>query len=136
MNYKATAALAAIFLAGCQSATYPTAPASKPLTVDAPYQLTASDVAAVKAGVASSLKDPTSPLFGEMKAVKGDTGVVTVCGYVNGKNSYGGYVGDKPFIGSIVGDEQKKGFVVIGMGGSDIDTQVTFNVCRQKGIHL
>ena len=54
-----------------------------------------------KAAVAKKLKDPTSPLFTELKRanrpnLKGEL-VDSVCGFVNAKNSYGGYVGAKPF---------------------------------------
>jgi hypothetical protein len=54
-----------------------------------------------KAAVAKKLKDPTSPLFTELKRakrpnLKGDL-VDSVCGFVNAKNSYGGYSGAKPF---------------------------------------
>jgi len=46
--------------------------------------------------VKSSLKDPSSAIFGEIFEIEGTP---YVCGYVNARNSYGGYVGEKIFFG-------------------------------------
>lgn len=50
-------------------------------------------VAQAKAQVAAELKDPTSPLFTQIKVVEDG-----VCGQVNGKNSFGAYAGNEPFV--------------------------------------
>ena len=46
-----------------------------------------------KKQVAASLKDPTSPLFTQIRAVEDG-----VCGQVNGKNSFGAYAGNSGFV--------------------------------------
>jgi hypothetical protein len=100
-----------------------------------PYSLTTSESKAVETGVRSVLKDPTSPLFGSMTGRMSDAGVVTVCGLVNAKNSYGGYTGDQPYIGIIGGNgTDKPGFVVAAMGGSETDTKVVQIMCSKFGI--
>ena len=112
-----------------------TAPAYQPVTIltpDPEYKLTAKDISIVKNGVAKELKDPTSPIFGNMKATKSKKDVITVCGFVNGKNSYGAYTGQKPFIGALTNNN----FLLIGIGEDDIHTTATYDVCAQKGIHL
>lgn len=50
-----------------------------------------------KAAVAAQLKDPASAQFTEVSASSD-----TVCGYVNGRNSFGGYVGAQRFVRSTV----------------------------------
>lgn len=112
-----------------------TAPAYQPVTIVTPdpeYKLTAKDISIVKNGVAQELKDPTSPIFGNMKATKSKENVITVCGFVNGKNSYGAYTGKKPFIGALTNNS----FFLVGIGGTDIHTTATYDVCAQKGIPL
>lgn len=42
-------------------------------------------------------KDPNSIVFDDLEVVVSTKGVESLCGMVNGKNSYGGYVGFKPF---------------------------------------
>ena len=49
--------------------------------------------------VKRSLKDPDSAKFDGVKVVSAPNGKV-LCGFVNGKNSYGGYVGFKRFVAS------------------------------------
>ncbi len=129
----AATAITLMTLAACASTGI--SPASK-IVAGAPYTLTEADKEAVKKGVIGVLKDPTSALFGDMQATKSVDGVVTVCGYVNGKNAYGGYVGDKPFAGVLTGTGKPAGFAVVGMGGIDTETYATFSVCRQSGINL
>lgn len=135
MRYMASL-LCVVTLAGCST----TGMQGSRIEAGAPYTLSASEKSTVQEGVRSSLKDPTSPLFGAMAASKGTDGVITVCGYVNGKNSYGGYVGDKPYIGILAPASGTKtgkaAFVVAGMGGTDTDTMVTYSLCQQSGISL
>lgn len=52
-------------------------------------------IEAAKDAVRTSLKDPASAIFGDIK-VNGDTGAA--CGLVNAKNSMGGYVGLRGFL--------------------------------------
>lgn len=104
------------------------------LATKTPVTLTPVDTAAVKQGVTKALKDPESARFGAMKAGADGKGVVSVCGYVNAKNSFGGYTGEKLFTGVVIGEGQKKGFVMIGMGGKDTDTIATHSVCSEMGL--
>ncbi len=129
----ATTAACLLTLVGCASTGI--SPASK-IIPGAPYALSPAEQEIIKKGVISVLKDPTSALFGIMQASKSADGVVTVCGYVNGKNAYGGYVGDKPYAGVLTGGDKPSGFVVAAMGGVDTETYATYSVCRQSGISI
>ncbi|TWD58112.1 hypothetical protein FB480_101867 [Agrobacterium vitis] len=82
----------------------------------------------------SSLKDPTSPIFGGVAAAKSNKGLVNVCGIVNAKNSYGGYTGDQPYFGALAGKEPNQIFVVIGFGGTDSERYAVTEMCRRAGI--
>src|SRR5690348_462087 len=99
------------------------------LEVLTPVKLTKTQIATVHAGVAKSLKDPESARFGDIVAGKSSKGSIIACGYVNAKNSFGGYVGEKPFQGLL--STSSKQFVVIGMGGDDIETRVIDDMCRK-----
>jgi hypothetical protein len=56
----------------------------------------------VEEAIRSSMKDPGSADFRNVTVVhKGDT--ATVCGEVNGKNSFGGYTGYTHFMGGAFG---------------------------------
>ena len=57
-------------------------------------------IESAKKSVASSLKDPTSAQFRNVRLVPYVNGKV-VCGEVNGKNSYGGYSGFTAFVSGI-----------------------------------
>jgi hypothetical protein len=132
----ASIGLAALVLAGCQTtaaqAPAPSAASSDPIEKGSPVSLTAAQNAAVKAGVRKSLKDPDSARFDDgFKAVKDSKGVVSVCGMVNAKNSYGGYTGSKPFVGVLV---SSGGFIVAGMGGTEGATYGVQETCKQMGI--
>ncbi|MGO8840686.1 MAG: hypothetical protein ACLQF1_05960 [Methyloceanibacter sp.] len=85
-------------VAGALAALMLTACAPSPGTV-MPYQLSDSYKATIEATVRATLKDPDSARFGAMSATKDMTGSVSVCGWVNAKNSFGGYTGDQLFIG-------------------------------------
>ena len=56
-------------------------------------------------GVMYAMKDPASAMFGDiMSGLVGwerESQYILLCGWVNGKNSFGGYVGFKPFMGRI-----------------------------------
>lgn len=74
-------------------------------TVEAtPVALTPAHEQAVKAGIASRLKDPESAKFGPtmVAARSKETGTVRVCGTVNARNSYGGYGGETRFVADLV----------------------------------
>jgi len=98
-----------------------------------PVQLSSAQVQQVRAGVRDVLKDPDSAQFGTIKAARKPDGVTTVCGYVNGKNSYGGYTGMTPFVGVMLSGG---GFSVAALGGPGYESQATINVCRKSGIAI
>lgn len=54
-------------------------------------------IAAAEELVAKRLKDPGSAQFTDLLVVR-VAGAPIVCGYVNGKNSFGGYTGAQPFV--------------------------------------
>ena len=112
------------------------APASSSLKAHKPVKLTEADITAIKDGVRKSLKDPESASFGAMKAGSGDgtTAAVTVCGYVNAKNNIGGYIGEQLFVGVITRSGPKKGFHVIGMGGTETSSLTAKVVCDAVGL--
>jgi hypothetical protein len=70
--------------------------------VTASADLTPAQRATIEAAIRVRLKDPESARFGEFKAGRAEDGM-TVCGQVNGKNSYGGYGGMSTFFGSLRG---------------------------------
>ena len=58
----------------------------------------------IEAGVRSVMKDPESARFGPYWAAQKPDGTTIVCGYVNGRNSFGGYTGDKPYLAGLAAD--------------------------------
>lgn len=48
--------------------------------------------------VLSQMKDPDSAKFKDVSVLTSPTGATYICGFVNGKNSFGGYNGYKQFI--------------------------------------
>jgi hypothetical protein len=106
-----------------------------------PVILTEAQIAAVKAYVAESLKDPESARFRGIKATgevfpHKDTGLPTfsgiVCGYVNAKNSYGAYVGMMPFTVQVIGEPLNK--PNIANDARSVGLVIKF--CREQGIDL
>lgn len=98
-----------------------------------PVVLTAQQIEWVKEGVREELKDPDSAKFEGIVAMKDvKDGGITVCGFVNARNSFGGYVGKKPFFGGF----GTKGFVAIRIGGDKTSTLVAYNLCNEYGIYL
>ncbi len=99
-----------------------------------PVTLTSKQQQAVRAGVAKGMKDPESARFGDkMAGAKRADGTITVCGYVNGKNSYGGYVGMSPFIG-ILADLPDGPFGLVDIGSSARDHALVVKQCRESGL--
>lgn len=136
-----TAILAAISLAGCTTAQTPSAPAhiqyaGTPSSSNVPIQLSANQRNAVESGVRGAMKDPDSARFGSISASKSDKGVISVCGYVNGRNSFGGYTGEQPFIGVIIGQEPKLGFAVIDIASTETKVAAARSVCAQNNISI
>lgn len=130
MTIRTRASLVALLLLGACQTALPPAVHNDPVT------LTGAESAAVEAGVRGALKDPVSAMFEGFMAVRDAKGVITVCGLVNAKNSFGGYTGRKPFIGIITTGGTVTGFVPAGIGGSDIATEVILNNCHRVGIPI
>ena len=137
MRGKVAAILLMGVVGGCVN------PPPTPITSVVPYTLSQEDMAAVKAGVQGSLKDPNSALFGErmVAARANDFQFITVCGTVNAKNSFGGYTGNKPFMGRLLpssfpGSGGTTRFVVEAMGGQDFENQLTRSKCSKFQLYI
>jgi hypothetical protein len=141
---RALAVLACIvILAGCGTtgrSNTSERKALRPVTTLIP--LTDSQEGSVHQGIRERLKDPQSAIFGQMISgpIPGRVGSTLVCGWVNAKNSYGGYAGDKPFTGLIIGlpDDAlvAPSFILIGMGGTDRETDTVLKHCALQGLPL
>lgn len=124
-----TSALFALFALGaCQGVQIPAHEVSAHRVTPSAAQLSA-----IKEGVAKSLRDPASAQFGAIVMGESGDGHFPVCGYVNGKNGYGGYSGMTPFLGGINPDGS---FGLAGMGGTDIETLSTRQVCAKYGLPI
>lgn len=120
-------------LLGVSACTQTMKPASSSLPPPvSKYVLTPADIQVVTEGVTKSLKDPNSAMFGGMAAALRSDGMITVCGYVNAKNSFGGYVGMTPFFG-LMTKTPVHYFGVTGMGGTETKTTVILQMCSQEG---
>jgi hypothetical protein len=111
----------------------PSPPPTSKLEAGTPVTLTAKQQAAVRKGVTQAMKDPEAVRFGKMAATRNSKGDVTVCGLVNGKNSFGGYVGMSPFIGILVDENSPEGFALYKIASSS-DRDVTATLCRDSGL--
>ena len=68
------------------------------------YDLSVAEIDAIKAAVTSILINPESARFATIVASANEkTAQITVCGYVNAKNSTGRYAGNQPFKGVFKG---------------------------------
>ena len=119
-------------IGGCQTAGNGTAVASKPVP-GTPIKLSAAQIKAVHEGARAGLKDPDSARFGEIAAAERESRI-TVCGFVNAKNSYGGYTGMKPFIGVL--RTNPLGFDPVGFGSTSIRDDAIAETCREFGVAL
>jgi hypothetical protein len=91
-----------------------------------PVELSTAQLETVQESVRNDLKDPDSARFGGTVAGTSSQGKVTVCGWVNAKNSYGGYAGKQPFYGSFKSDQS---FVTVEIGGNAL------NFCEKRGLY-
>jgi type IV pilus biogenesis protein CpaD/CtpE len=98
-----------------------------------PVALTPLDTQIVVHGVQASLKDPSSAMVSGLRASMADN-VVSVCGYVNGKNSYGAYTGNMPFNGTLATNNAgNRVFLVTGIGDGGTYSQAVMMVCAKMG---
>lgn len=86
------------------------------------------------------MKDADSAKFGTIAASRNTKGAVSVCGYVNGKNSYGGYTGEQPFIGVLFDRPNiplDKRFVLAwGFGSSPKVANAILQMCYKSGVRI
>lgn len=120
---------AAMMLFGCQSSR-PADPLAGVMP-GSPYKLSSEQIAKIKSAVSEGLKDPDSAKFPDQFVATKEGNNITVCGYVNAKNSYGGYVGKKPF--HVLGFASSGLFVPISVGGDDLSQTATIDMCRKSG---
>ncbi len=66
-----------------------------------PTELTPTIQIAAEQAVAYRLKDPSSAQFRDLRAYRMPTGLLVVCGEINGKNSFGGYTGFSLFAATV-----------------------------------
>lgn len=98
--------------------------------------LTAQQQQQVRTGTAKRLKDPEAARFGKLNATRAKDGSITVCGYVNGKNSYGGYTGYSPFMGMFLAPPRSGTYEVVKIGSRETEQQAIISVCGQAGVPM
>ena len=81
----------------------------------------------VKSTIKSTLKDPESAIFKDVKIVTNSEGEKSICGSYNAKNSYGGYVGYQEFSADV------KTGIIKSLAG--LDTYV-LNGCAGRAAEL
>lgn len=62
-----------------------------------PVQLSASNVASMKAAVAGETRNPSSATFRGLRTYRTANGDEVLCGEANGQNGFGGYTGFETF---------------------------------------
>lgn len=72
--------------------------------------------AALRKALEDNLKDADSAKFRNLRFKRDDSGVVTACGEVNAKNSYGAYNGYEPFMAMGVKRGKKDEFFGASIG--------------------
>jgi hypothetical protein len=95
-----------------------------------PYVLSAADVETVESTIRYQMKDAASAQFRDLQGAKSASGDVLVCGWVNGRNSFGGYTGFMPFAGRLGGF----GFSLGMLAADNADANVVAHQCRQAGL--
>ncbi len=106
--------------------------------------LTLAEKAIVADVLRDRLRDPASAMFkwgslqGAVKSYDDSSETCIVyCAYVNSRNAYGGFVGDTPFrMFLVLIDDVVTIAAVVGMGGSQIETDTTYDLCAQDGYDL
>ena len=102
-----------------------------------PVSLSALQISAVQREVRSNLKDPESARFGAIAASRSESGKYAVCGFVNGRNSYGGYMGMQPYAGTLVTVASQNSFLIYSFNDGEIHNPwITRAYCRNSGVNL
>jgi len=89
----------------------------------------------IKAGVRTSLVNPGSAEFGDVRATRSTDGVVSVCGWVNSKNGVGRYTGNQLFIGLLNVATRPFIFTLTAISTPEQQTAITLR-CQKAGITL
>ena len=100
-----------------------------------PFELTDADEVAIKAGVRTSLGNPGSAEFGDMRAARSTDGAVSVCGWVNSKNGVGRYTGNQIFIGLLNVESRPSIFTLTAISTPEQQMAITLR-CQKAGITL
>lgn len=92
------------------------------------------ELEAVEEAMRSRLKDPDSMRMEGVRVAPGSMPtLLTACGEVNAKNSYGGYTGRRVFLANIILREgQPPAAIVIGV--DDGRTNTASSMCRKAGL--
>jgi hypothetical protein len=100
-----------------------------------PEPLSPQAVEVIQQGVRSTLKEPDTALFGNMIGGRDSKGRLHVCGWINGKNSFGTYSGMTPFAGVMIEvpdpDNPLRGFHVVRWEAS-----AALAACKEMGLSL
>jgi hypothetical protein len=112
-----------------------TSPSGLDLPKAEPISLTPAMVRSIENGLRVTMKDPQSLILGPVRAgVDRTSNTVVVCGYVNGRNSFGGYTGMQPFIGSAGTDTA--GFRPADIGGDSNNQWAISTQCKLRGLPI
>ena len=90
-----------------------------------------------KDSIKSSLKDPDSVQFKELRVVTNTEGEKSICGFYNAKNSYGGYVGYEGFnsdikTGIIKSLEGLNDYILAGCDGKKAELALRLEMIENK----
>lgn len=136
MNIMATGVTTVtLLMAGtaCQAAP------ERQLEAGSAYRLSAAESRYVQAGVKRTLKDPESSRFQNLIASRDSKGVITVCGFVNARNSYGGYTGMQPFVGILLNKPalpKDSRFLVASFGSDRDKARGVIAACQAAGVQI
>lgn len=95
--------------------------------------LTAAEKEAISKAFSGILLDDTTARWRWLPPAEGN--VITYCGFVNAKNSYGAYTGFRPFMVALVRRTAMASLPTIGAPGSD-DEVITIRMCSTRGYDL
>lgn len=126
-------ALVGVFLASCVASP---PPSKTVVEKGVPIRLSAAQTAAVYDGVKVALKDPDSARFGGAFGARSSSGLVSVCGMVNARNSFGGYVGNTGFYGVLIeGSNGRAVFTLMKLADTEVNASVVLTMCRDTGVY-
>jgi hypothetical protein len=126
---KAIVALVALILAACAQNSADLASENHPLAPPAPIELSPEQIAAIDFAVRVTLKDPDSGRFRDVRGSRSETGIVTACGWINGKGDSGQYMGERPFIGTF---DSRSQFRLV----SEMNRDTLLQMCQSASIPL